>query len=115
MSRLVIAYEGKETTDRRFIDPGALYVKDGEPIIPVRDRNGVLIGLADDFQRDEATGEITMDIELTRKDINVGRFEKATIDVHPLASQIREDGRMVIVNGRVRQIMFNIGLLPWGE
>jgi hypothetical protein len=115
VSRLVVAYEGKETTDRRYIESGALYVKEGEPIIPVRDRNGVLIGLADDFQRDETTGEISMDVELTGKEFNVGRFENATIDVHPMASQIREDGKMVIVNGRIRQISFGMGLLPWSE
>lgn len=100
--RQVVVYEGRRTHDDKVILEGALYVK--EDIIPVRDNQGTLIGLADDFNRDD-DGAISFDIDLVGE-ATVLADKLPILLVSPIAEFVRQDRATVVEGGRIREVRY---------
>src|SRR4051794_30592875 len=68
MTRHTIAFEGKPSIlPHIWLAPGSLYIDPNDRIIPVtmRFQSGDIIGTARDLQRDEETGEVSVDVTLS--------------------------------------------------
>lgn len=100
--RQVVIHEGRRTHDDKVIEEGALYVDD--PIIPVRDHEGTLIGLADDFQRSD-DGEISFEIDMTNPE-NLLKGKLPILEVSPIATFERRDRVTVVQGGRIREVRY---------
>lgn len=103
--RYVVAREGYRIDETKVVREGAFYLKNDNEIIPVRDKTGALIGLADGFERKE-DGSISFDVDLTAK-ANIDE-DSGAVRLNPIGSYLRSDGTTVIVNARIREIVFGV-------
>lgn len=108
--RRVIAIEGRETTDGRFIAPGALTWSD-EPI-PVRVQNhhdlvGMEVGSATNFRR-EGDGTITADINLLRPVADDEHFIPFVV----IYTSHQDDDVLYLTQGRIADLTI-MGPLQW--
>lgn len=114
MPRRVVAIEGKRTVDGRILMPGS--IKFDKKSIPVTtDGYYTVVGKATDFERNDETGEISLDI-ITKydfpDDIN------AHISLYELVckkSSYDNDEDMVIESGTLVGIFLSIGGSAWPE
>jgi hypothetical protein len=105
MTRHVVAYEGKKSIDGLLIQPGALRViKDNIPVTPAFDYTQ-LIGSASDFQRNEETGELSMEIET--------EYELTDLNATIAISDVVLDGKNVVAEGVIVQVAFLTGPKLW--
>lgn len=63
MARHVVVVEGEQRADQRYLEHGAVEMRDADPI-PVQMLGDTIIGKASGFERDPGTGEISLNIEL---------------------------------------------------
>lgn len=106
MTRYVVAYEGKRAIDGFFVQPGALYLK--RDIVPVTysfDYTDV-IGVARDLERNEETGEVSLEIEFNPNGSSAVAGMVASIAVSDVEGN-REDLR----KGAIIHIAFITGRL----
>ncbi len=109
--RKVVVKEGFDYPDRRHIEKGALTPHE-HPWIPVVLANNfdTLVGRARGFERNEETGEISFDIEITHqgfdKVIDSADLFDAWVSIYPFDIQANNH----ITHGVIRQI--TIALLP---
>lgn len=104
MSRHVIAYEGKRAIDGFFVQPGALYTKRDRVPVTVGFDFGVnesVIGVARDLERNEETGEVSMEVEFDPMHAGMAAGMVATIAISDVEGT-REDVR----KGAVMQVAF---------
>jgi len=112
MPRRVVAIEGKRTMDGRLLKPGSITIKN--KTIPVTtDGYHTAIGKATDFERNDETGEISLDI-ITKyelpDDIN------AHISLfHLVCSDPQDDKTMVIESGTLVGVFLSLGGSAWPE
>lgn len=103
--RYVVAREGYRIDETKVVREGAFYLKDENEIVPVRDSEGRLIGLADGFRREE-DGTITFDVDLTSTaEIDE---DQGAVQLNPIGSYLRSDGVTVIISARIREIAFGV-------
>lgn len=100
--RQVVIHEGRRTHDDKVIEEGALYVDD--PIIPVRDNEGTLIGLADEFERND-DGEVSFNIDMTNGEV-ILRDKLPILVINPIAEFERRDRVTVVQGGRIREVRY---------
>jgi hypothetical protein len=112
MTRRVVAIEGKETRDGRLILPGAITMKND--VIPVMVDSTIFVGSATDFNRNEETGEISLDITL--KVMLEGISEDLNIHTSLYSLVIRdEDEPMVIQEATLVSLFMSLGESAWPE
>jgi hypothetical protein len=104
MTRKVVAFEGKETVDKRLILPNALTLDETTiPVVMYLDKFGspTNVGKANTFKRVFETGEISFDILTDNK-----AFEDLTavIFVTNMVTHMNEDAVMVIESAIIRSI-----------
>jgi len=114
MTRRVVAIEGKRTQDGRMLKPGS--IKFNKKSIPVTtDGSYTVVGKAKDFERDEETGEISLDIILKFK---IPGEVNAHISLYELVctkNSYDDDEDMVIESGTLVGIFLSIGGSAWPE
>lgn len=111
MTRRVIAFEGKPTIDGRLILPGAITV-DNESIPVTTDWYRTTNGKATKFERNEDTGEISMDI-WTSVEMPYGM--NTHVSLFELVSHTGENDVMVIESAVLKGIFLSTGLSAWTE
>jgi len=111
MTRKVVAFEGKITVDGRFILPGAITVKEG--FIPVTtDWYKSAAGRAGYFERDDSTGEISMDISMQGE---LPEGMNTHVSLFEIVSHVDENNVMVIESAVLKGIFLSTGLSSWME
>jgi hypothetical protein len=109
-SRYVVAYEGKPTIDKRVIEPGALTMPDHRvPVVRSFNYEDV-IGYAEEFERNEETGEISVEVDL-RPGVKVDGLS-VTVFANDIQME-RKDDQVLIHRGVIRDICFFEGPTAW--
>lgn len=109
--RRVIAIEGRETTDGRFIAPGALTWPESGPV-PIRVANdhdlvGKAVGNATNFRRED-DGTITADINLLRP-VDDGEYFIPFVVIY---TSHQDDDVLYLTQGRIADLTI-MGPLQW--
>jgi len=113
MTRKVVAFEGKETTDKRLITPNALEVQDGAiPILTYLDEFGTptFVGKATEFERNSTNGEISFDIHTKDEFNNLNPVIFLTNMLYHM-----DDGIMIIDSGVIRSVNLTSIDSAWTE
>jgi hypothetical protein len=112
MTRYVVAFEGKETEDHRIIDLGALIPRSN--VLGVTDTSVPpnIVGTAVDFERNEATGELSFDIR-TKNNDDLSDYSPVIYVAHADFEVI--DGKTYIRKGIIQDITFVPGPGAWGN
>lgn len=103
-ARVVVAIEGKQYADGRIIMPGAIKCTDDKiPVSSNFDWSNI-VGVASNMERNEETGEITMEIEFGDP---IFKPERDTYEANVSLSDIdvdKTDGAFEVKDGRLRGV-----------
>lgn len=109
MPRFLVAYEGRPTSDGRFIEVGALEPRNDKIPVTLYDADLTeYLGLAHKFKRSENSGALSFDIT-TAKDLSA-------YNPHITVSNIQQhwnEGHM-ITRGKIEEVIFDKRPNAWG-
>lgn len=109
MTRRVVAIEGKTTRDGRLLLPGSIIMK--KDVIPVMDDGFIAVGKATDFERNDETGEISLDI-ITKDELPEGI--NAHVSIYNLVADTLPHS-LIIKSGTLVSIFLSMGDSAWPE